>query len=835
MAIEGLWNILKDAFGERVSMPVLVSQFIEVHKRTPRLAIDAYDMIFSSSQSGDIESYESYNHILRNFMAKLMYLTSLNVSYIVVFDGCLKPQKLRNNPAESFNGLEGRFSEQYHKEWEEFSKMDRKDYSEGSDLIDIIKLKLQSHKIDYIQSPGEAEAECSILQRTGIVDYVISDDGDCFVFGTTKLLRNFRKSIDDYLEAMAKEYYVTPITLDDIKAKFGLDTHRLVLIAAIGTGDYSKGVAQVGSKRAMKIAQCGTPFAEYHTGSPSKIELKERKRQNKHDQGPLPDFTKLFIKCFYKQTDGGKVFDIWSNIRSFEERRLALISFNSLLNSYIKTRSREIFGRKFETKETLFIIDYFAMVYLFPLVSPSLYKFLPGSLSFGECLAISNDIQVPYDNTILLTQESVPRMNSVYEVPERDIGILELQFMNSSDPESKLKVIFNNFNSYSDDHLLDTDQLGLPDTFDYNVKNIIVKLLSNLKVRTDLKEFVSITRMKSENGIQLLMVKYPKFLKEKVYPKSINEDEPQKSPESKDLMEYTWLPLNLIYLVNKEIVEKFIDNSSAETSLRKKNVPRQKQTLDSFGKFPASPTKRSNKSISSSINLFSSSPLKLNLQASPSKRSLPNSPTRNRKRNSLTLDPNQKPVTSYFTDANPFIDKHDLERNNPLFLSLSDSDTDEDTYQGRKRSTRRLMTDRRVLNRPPPLLQHNSSLEPPSPSKKSPSKRRTTDLSKSFHGSPSKKSRTHPYLSSPDLKLSMQKSSPKSHKSNTSAKDEIIEISDTTLDKSDLDTNNEPSIQEILQDHYVESKAEPTAKADNKVGTDILDKLMDISETSFSD
>ena len=37
-----------------------------------------------------------------------------------------------------------------------------------------------------MQSPFEAEAQCVRLQMDGIVDYVHSDDGDCFAYGVKK-------------------------------------------------------------------------------------------------------------------------------------------------------------------------------------------------------------------------------------------------------------------------------------------------------------------------------------------------------------------------------------------------------------------------------------------------------------------------------------------------------------------------------------------------------------------------------------------------------------------------------------------------------------------------
>ena len=40
-----------------------------------------------------------------------------------------------------------------------------------------------------LQAPGEAEAELAFLNRAGLIDAVISDDVDTFVFGATMVVR----------------------------------------------------------------------------------------------------------------------------------------------------------------------------------------------------------------------------------------------------------------------------------------------------------------------------------------------------------------------------------------------------------------------------------------------------------------------------------------------------------------------------------------------------------------------------------------------------------------------------------------------------------------------
>ena len=48
---------------------------------------------------------------------------------------------------------------------------------------------LFSHFADSLQAPGEAEAELAHLNNTGVIDAVLSDDVDSFLFGSTMVIR----------------------------------------------------------------------------------------------------------------------------------------------------------------------------------------------------------------------------------------------------------------------------------------------------------------------------------------------------------------------------------------------------------------------------------------------------------------------------------------------------------------------------------------------------------------------------------------------------------------------------------------------------------------------
>ena len=61
-----------------------------------------------------------------------------------------------------------------------------------SDVIAEVGLYLRSQNVDgdveVLQAPFEADFQCYYFEKTGIVDGVITTDGDLFVFGTQNLI-----------------------------------------------------------------------------------------------------------------------------------------------------------------------------------------------------------------------------------------------------------------------------------------------------------------------------------------------------------------------------------------------------------------------------------------------------------------------------------------------------------------------------------------------------------------------------------------------------------------------------------------------------------------------
>lgn len=97
--------------------------------------------------------------------------------------------------------------------------------------------------IPYIIAPQEAEAQCAYLDRANLVDAVITDDSDVFLFGASTVYRNF----------FADKKYCEVYSSDRIKKELGLDRDRFIQLALLLGSDYTEGVVGVGVVNALEI------------------------------------------------------------------------------------------------------------------------------------------------------------------------------------------------------------------------------------------------------------------------------------------------------------------------------------------------------------------------------------------------------------------------------------------------------------------------------------------------------------------------------------------------------------------------------------------------------
>eukprot|EP01045_Picozoa_sp_COSAG04_P008852 COSAG04_NODE_499_length_13372_cov_8.292398_7_plen_1071_part_00 len=122
----------------------------------------------------------------------------------------------------------------------------RRDADGGIDasMLDEIKDLLELCGIPFVTAPMEAEAQCAALEELGLVDGVISDDGDTFLFGA----RHVFKNIFDTTGAGVQTYW-----MDDIETELNCDRKRCVHLAHLLGSDYTTGVVGIGPVNAVEV------------------------------------------------------------------------------------------------------------------------------------------------------------------------------------------------------------------------------------------------------------------------------------------------------------------------------------------------------------------------------------------------------------------------------------------------------------------------------------------------------------------------------------------------------------------------------------------------------
>ncbi|KAF8969210.1 hypothetical protein BDZ97DRAFT_270879 [Flammula alnicola] len=110
-------------------------------------------------------------------------------------------------------------------------------------MISQIMIMLRLFGIPYITAPMEAEAQCAELVSLGLVDGVITDDSDVFLFGAQRVYKNMfnqSKTVECFL-------------LTDLSRELGLDRDTLIQLAYLLGSDYTEGLPGVGPVVAMEL------------------------------------------------------------------------------------------------------------------------------------------------------------------------------------------------------------------------------------------------------------------------------------------------------------------------------------------------------------------------------------------------------------------------------------------------------------------------------------------------------------------------------------------------------------------------------------------------------
>ncbi|XP_045174861.2 uncharacterized protein LOC123536104 [Mercenaria mercenaria] len=180
---------------------------------------------------------------LRNLFFRISHLTQLGVKLVFVIEGSapeLKWDTMIKRQQSRFPGRQGKQPPQ-----RPAGKQTRRNFNswlkECCELLEILG-------IPYIQSKGEAEALCALLNASGLVDGCLTNDGDAFLYGATTVYRNFTMN--------SKDPHVDMYRVNDIQTKLGIDRGGLIALGLlIGCDFVPKGVPGIGIANAVRLLQ----------------------------------------------------------------------------------------------------------------------------------------------------------------------------------------------------------------------------------------------------------------------------------------------------------------------------------------------------------------------------------------------------------------------------------------------------------------------------------------------------------------------------------------------------------------------------------------------------
>ena len=209
--------------GERIALSKLAVEHLERTGRPYRIAIDAAIWNFQN-QAGQ----GGANPALRTLFYRLLRLLALPIHPVFIYDGTNKPLTKRNKTVHHY----------------------------GTCIPNEQSKKLvAAFRFPHHTAPGEAEAECALLQRRGVVDAVMSQDVDTLAFGATATLRDWSR---EGSRGNKTATHINVLRAAEVKSRTGIDPEGMVLVALLSGGDYNTdGVAGIGPGLALEIAKAG--------------------------------------------------------------------------------------------------------------------------------------------------------------------------------------------------------------------------------------------------------------------------------------------------------------------------------------------------------------------------------------------------------------------------------------------------------------------------------------------------------------------------------------------------------------------------------------------------
>ncbi len=228
------------------------------------LAVDAFNTIYqflSTIRQPDgtplMDSKKRITSHLSGLFYRNLALILEGIKLIYVFDG--KAPELKYGTQEKRLEAKDEAREKYKKAAEEEDIESMGKYAKQlthltKEMIEESKELLEAMGIAVVQAPSEGEAQASFICKQGDAYAVASQDYDCLMFDSPKLIQNLtlarkRKTASGWVE-------VKPLLIEtkEVLKELGINNEQLICIGILSGSDYNPGgVKGIGPKKALKL------------------------------------------------------------------------------------------------------------------------------------------------------------------------------------------------------------------------------------------------------------------------------------------------------------------------------------------------------------------------------------------------------------------------------------------------------------------------------------------------------------------------------------------------------------------------------------------------------
>ena len=164
------------------------------------------------------------------------------------FTSSINPLASRRPEDYSYSALHDSLTEEdFEREMRTLRNQQKKDRRDADEVNQLMVTECQQllrlFGLPYITAPMEAEAQCAELVRLGLVDGIVTDDSDIFLFGGTRVYKNMfnqGKFVECYLQS-------------DLERDFHLNRQKCINLAHLLGSDYAEGLPHVGPVNALEL------------------------------------------------------------------------------------------------------------------------------------------------------------------------------------------------------------------------------------------------------------------------------------------------------------------------------------------------------------------------------------------------------------------------------------------------------------------------------------------------------------------------------------------------------------------------------------------------------